>query len=128
LNLEVKRRPGDIGRFIDQPKLKWKSIFNDIDKFPPASPPDVINVGCIRLFAPVSREVIEAATEFLKVTPNVSAVVFYAPSVNADEAFAVITQPGLGYIKHFFSPPDREDETYVAPFWFARDVPNISRK
>lgn len=125
LNLEVKRRPGNIGRFIDVPKLKWKSIFHDLDKFPPASPPDVINVGCVRLFAPISREVIEAAREFLKATPNVSAVVFHAPSPKGQSSFAVITQPELGYIEHFFSPPDREDNTYVAPFWFARNVPGL---
>lgn len=127
LNLEVKRRPGDIGRFIDVPKLKWKTIFNDLDKFPPTSPPDVVNVGCIRLFAPISREVIESAREWLKATPNVSAVVFYAPSLTDHESFAVITQPGLGYIKHFFAPPDREDNMYVAPFWFARDVLGFRR-
>ena len=127
LNLEVKRRPGDIGRFIDQPKLKWKTIFNDLDKFPPPAPPDVINVGCIRLFAPISREVIEAANEWLKATTNVSALAFHAPSRTTRESFAVITQPGLGYIEHFFAPPDREDNTYVSPFWFGRNVPGLPR-
>lgn len=127
LNLEVKRRPGDIGRFIDVPKFKWKTIFNDLDKFPPASPPDVVNVGCIRLFAPISRPVIEAGHEWLKTSPNVSAVVFHAPSPGERESFVVVTQPGLGYIEHFFARPDREDNTYVAPFWFARNVPGLPR-
>ncbi len=126
LNLEVKRRPGDVGRSIDVPKLKWKSIFNDIDKFPEPAPPDVLNVGCIRLFGPISRDVRDAAREWLAVTPRVSALVFHGPSVKAHEAFAVITQPGLEYISLFFSPPDHEDSTHVAPFWFARDVPGLS--
>jgi len=42
------------------------------------------------------------------------------------ESFAVVTQPGLGYIELLFSPPDHEDNTYIAPFWFARDVPGLS--
>jgi len=126
LNLEVKRRPGDIGRSIDVPKLKWKSIFNDIDKFPEPAPPDVLNVGCIRLFGPISRDVHDAAREWLAVTPRVSALVFHGPSVKAQEAFAVVAQPGLEFIKLFFHPPDHEDSTHVAPFWFARDVPGLS--
>lgn len=37
----------------------------------------------------------------------------------------VIAQPDLGYIGHFLAPPDHEDETYIAPFWFARDIPGL---
>jgi hypothetical protein len=125
LNLEVKRRPGDVGRSIDVPQLKWKSIFNDVDKFPDPAPPDRLNVGCIRLFAPISREVHHAAREWLAITPRVSALVFHALSRTDHESFAVITQPGLGYIELLFSPPDHEDNTYIAPFWFARDVPGL---
>jgi hypothetical protein len=126
LNLEVKRRPGDVGRSIDVPKLKWKSIFNDVDKFPEPNPPDVLNVGCIRLFGPISRDVYDAARGWLAATPQVSALVFHGPSLKDHEAFAVIAQPGLEYIRLFFSPPDHEDNTHVAPFWFARDVPGLS--
>jgi len=126
LNLEVKRRPGDIGRSIDVPKLKWKSIFEDVDKFPEPAPPDVLNVGCIRLFGPISRDVRDAARAWLAVTPRVSGLVFHGPTSGAYEDFAVITQPGLEYIKLFFNPPDHEDRTYIAPFWFARDVPGLS--
>jgi hypothetical protein len=125
LNLEVKRRPGDIGRSVDVSRLKWKSIFNDLDKFPDAAPPDRLNVGCVRLFAPISRDVRLAAIEWLAANPRVSALVFHAPSVKDDESFAVIARPGLGYIEHLFSRPDHEDSTYIAPFWFARDVPGL---
>src|ERR1022692_4195063 len=125
LNLEVKRRPGDIGRSVDVPKLKWKSIFNDLDKFPDSEPPNRLNVGCVRLFAPISRDVRLAAAEWLMTSPRVSAVALHAPGIKDHESFAVIAQPGLGYIEHLFSRPDHEDGTYIAPFWFARDIPGL---
>lgn len=125
LNLEVKRRPGDIGRSIDVPNLKWKSVFNDVDKFPAPAPPDLINVGCIRLFAPITGAVRQAARDWLAVTPGVSALALHAISPNDHESFAIITQPGLEYISVLFSPPDHEDSTYIAPFWFARDIPGL---
>lgn len=126
LNLEVKRRPGDIGRSIDVPYLKRKSIFHDLDKFPPHDPPDTLNVGCLRLFAPISRAVREAVRTWLSSAPNVSAVALHAPSPSDHESFAVIPQADLGYIQHLFSPLDQEDNVYIAPFMFARDVPGLS--
>jgi hypothetical protein len=96
-----------------------------LDKFPPAAPPNELNVGCVRLFAPISNEVRFAARDWLVANPNVSGLVFHAPSRTDHESFAVITQPGLGYIELLFSHPDHEDSTYIAPFWFARDVPGL---
>lgn len=126
LNLEVKRRLSDMARVIDVPKFKWKTVFNDLAKFPPAAPPDRLNVGCIRLFGSISNDVRIAAKQWLEQNPSVSALAFHAPTPKDGESFAVIAQPGLGYIEHLLARPDHEDETYIAPFWFARDVPGLN--
>lgn len=125
LNLEVKRRIGDIGRAIDVEKFKWKSTFHDIDKFPDPQPPDRLNVACIRLFGSVSGPVRHSAHQWLRDTPRVSALAFHAVTQKPGESFALLSQPGLGYIEILFSPPDQEDEIYIAPFWFARDIPGL---
>lgn len=125
LSQEVKRRIGDIGRSIDVPNFKWKSVFNDLAKFPPPAPPDRLNAGCIRLFGPISNDVRCSAQQWLEENPLVSALAFHAPTSKDGESFAVIAQPGLGYIEHLLARPDHEDETYIAPFWFARDVPGL---
>lgn len=125
LNLEVKRRIGDIGRLIDVEKFKWKSAFHDIDKFPDPVPPDRLNVACIRLFGSVSNPVRYSGQQWLGDTPRVSALAFHAVTQMRGESFAVLSQPGMGYIETLFSPPDHEDEIYIAPFWFARDVPGL---
>ncbi len=126
LSQEVKRRVGDIGRSIDAPNFKWKSVFNDLAKFPPAAPPDLLNVGCIRLFGPISNDVRCSAQQWLEGNPLVSALAFHAPTPKDGESFAVIAQPGLGYIEHLLARPDHEDEVYIAPFWFARDIPGLN--
>lgn len=125
MRMEVKRRVGDIGRSIDVPHLKWKSIFHDLEKFPPASPPNQLNVGCVRLFAPISNEVLLATEKWLQSNPGVSAVALHSPAPGDGEPFAVVTQPGLEYIKLLFRPPDLEDNTYIAPFCYARDIPEL---
>lgn len=125
LSLEVKRRLGDMARAIDVPKFKWKTVFDDLAKFPPATPPDRLNVGCIRLFGSISRDVVLSAKQWLEANQLVSALAFHAPTPKDGESFVIIAQPNLGYIAHFLAPPDHEDETYIAPFWFARDIPGL---
>jgi hypothetical protein len=119
LSLEVKRRPGDIGRFIEDSRLKPASLFDAIDKFGPARPPDTLNVGCIQLFGAITPEVCRAARAWLAATPAVSALALYAPCIRRDRTFAVLTQPGLGYIEHLFAGPDKEDLSYFAPVTYA---------
>ncbi|OAM87304.1 hypothetical protein OH491_26850 [Termitidicoccus mucosus] len=124
--MEIKRRLSDMGRSIDVPHLKQKSTFHDLEKFPPANPPDELNVACIRLFAPVSSPVRLAAKTWLSANPNVSAIVMHAPSLDPEQSFVVIAQPKLEYISTLLSQPDSEDNTYIAPFTFARDIPGLN--
>ncbi len=80
-------------------------------------------MGCIRLFGSISRDVVLSAKQWPEANPLVSALAFHAPTPKNGESFVIIAQPDLGCLGHFLSPPDHEDETYIAPFWFARDVP-----
>jgi hypothetical protein len=126
LSLEVKRRPGDIARFLDNMRLKPKSMFDSIDKFGPANPPDALNVGCISLFGPITPAVHIAARNWLADTPSVSALALYAPFGQKTKPLVILTQAGLGYIQHFFSEPDNEDNTYFAPVSFAQTLNDLS--
>lgn len=127
LRLEVKRRPGDVGRFIGDVRIKPASLFDAVDKFKPASPPESLNIGCIQLFGPINRDVRSVVRDWLQKSPNVSAVALYAPCTSLDETFAVITQPTLGYIEHFFARPDSEDLAYFAPISFALSAEQLQK-
>jgi hypothetical protein len=119
LNLEVKRRPGDIGRIIDELRLKPRSLFDAVDKFGTAPPPQTRNVGCIRLFGPITAELRAAAQAWLAVTPAISGLALCALTAPPGENFALISQPGVTDLAGLFSPPDREDLTYLAPVSYA---------
>jgi hypothetical protein len=123
LNVEVKRRIGDIARAIDVPSLKYKSFFEDLNKFPNPNPPHILNVACIRLFGPINEDVESHCRYWLQANPAVSAIALYGPAIRPKVSFCVITQPGLEFVGRFISPPDYEDEIYVAPFYFATGSP-----
>ena len=130
INIEVKRRPGEVVRSVYGSEIK--DLLHDANKFGRPSSLDQPNVVCMRTAAPVDRDFRFYVKDWLANNENISAVCCFGPAVGPqsrrpDESFWILTQPGKEYVRHLFAQPDVEDECYVAPVFYPRDLEEVVR-
>jgi hypothetical protein len=115
VNLEVKRRCGDIKRHL---RLRKRSdLFDDIaSKFPNRSLTG-INVGAVTIYSAIKDELEEHARQWIEDHPTVDALILWSEQSTCSPPLVFVTRGDLEFLLNdCLCPPDEEDTSGVALF------------
>lgn len=108
INLEVKRRPRDIKRFLGF--TDSAALFDDISKKFPTSCSQEINVGAITIYSKINRKLAASVQGWLADEQHVHALLIWSEDFFDSPPFAVTAKPEVaGMIRECLSRLDSED-------------------